>query len=103
MLVARKLFLACLQSGKHGNDDRDVFRPRTLAAFLFTADNQRGNMTAPGNFQKADAAWPAEFVRRPAEKIAFAQPLRGHFSDPLYRVAEKRHLVLLANGQDFAP
>ena len=55
------------------------------------------------NFQKTDAARPAEFVRRAAEKIAFAQSFGRHLAEPLHGIAEERHFVLLADGQHFAP
>ena len=57
----------------------------------------------PETFKKADAARPAEFVRRAAEKIAFTQSFRGHLAEPLHGIAEERHFVLLADGQHLAP
>src|SRR6516225_7802965 len=95
VFVARELFFARLERRQHRNNDRNVLRSRALAAFLFAADNQRSDMAAPGKFQKADATRAAEFVRRAAEKIAFAQSLDGHFAKPLHGVAKERHFVLL--------
>ncbi len=55
------------------------------------------------DFQKTHAARPAEFVRRAADVIAFAQSLDRHLADELHGVGEERHFVSLANRMDFAP
>ena len=80
-----------------------IFRSGAPALFLFAADEQRRDVAFARGFQKANAARPAKLVRRAAEKITFAEFLRGHFAEPLHGVGEERHLVLTANGQYLAP
>ena len=103
VFAARNLFFARFQRRQHGDDDGDVFRSGAPAAFLFAAEEQRRDVARVRHFQKAHAARSAEFVRRAAEVIAFAQSFRRHFAEPLHGVGEERHFVLLADGQHLAP
>ena len=103
MLTARNLFLAHFQRGHHRRDDGDVFRSGAPAALLFAAEEQRRDWTAVRDFQKTHAARPAEFMRRAADVITFAESLAGHLADELHGVGEKQHFVGLADGTNFPP
>ena len=78
----------------HRNDAGDVFRAGAPAGFLSAAAQERA-IVRVASFEKS-RLWPAEFVRAPADIVAFAETLSGLFSDPLRAIAEKRHLVLPA-------
>ena len=53
MLAVRNLFLAHFQRGHHRGDDRDVFRSRAPAAFLFAAVEQRRDVLCDAEFSKS--------------------------------------------------
>ena len=103
VFAARDLFFARFQRGEHRHNDRDIFRSGAAAAFLFAADQQRRDVAFVRDFQKTDAARPAEFVRRAAEKIAFAQVPWPAFCRAIARHRRRTAPGTAADGQRLAP
>ena len=65
VFAAGNLFLAHFQRGHHRGDDRDVFRARAPAAFLFAAEQQRRDWLRCGIFRKPTPRGPPNLCAAP--------------------------------------